>query len=159
MHRVKTYGGEERRRSSLHSDAQQQQKPRPTHFTDEEQLSMWLEKIRRRKAYRSPFSALVPGCGESDSSPSITVEMEEVEDDAEVEDEENPPMATPSYYVDASSTTPSRILNFILPGDGSTTSPGDPFKSPVSVVRGRGEGRPVERRTMRDAWLMDDLQE
>lgn len=29
------------------------------HYT-EDQLATWLEKIRRRKAYRSPFSALVP---------------------------------------------------------------------------------------------------
>jgi len=161
LHRVKTFGGEDRRRSSIPSENLSQPQNRPQqhqqHHTDEDQLSMWLEKIRRRKAYRSPFSALVPGCGDSHSSSSTTVGIEE-EEEGEAEDR-SPPFATPSYYVDASASTPSRILNYILPGEGPSTSPGvgDPFQSPESVVRGRRGGcTQSERRKLREGWMRED---
>ena len=79
--------------------------------------------------------------------------VEEEEEEEKEENDGNEDVNAPSCYFDASSTTPSKMLNFILSGDASSESPGDPFKSPVSVAR--GEGRSTERRT-REAWLMRD---
>ena len=141
MYRVKNlgFGQEDCRRSSSVGDVLPTRASRSSHdpqqhATDEERLAMWLEKIRRRKAYRSPFSALMPAHGCLTESELITIETKEDDDDdgEYAYDDE-------TTYLDASSATPS-WLSF-RGKDLSTSSQRDPFKSPQSVVRGKDRHR------------------
>ena len=179
MHRVKNFGGgvsDDARRSSASLDSQttsrpfhhqqqqqqhqQQQHQKQQHAMDEQQLAMWLEKIRRRKAYRSPFSALMPARGNDVVSTVMIREQAEdedddMDDDDEVDDfddddiDEDIDGEDDTTYLDAASGTPSRVLTFLA--DDSTASASaasarssskrDPFKSPVSAVRDKRGGR------------------
>ena len=165
MHRVKHYGGgvvggrgEDRRASSLDPLVfpppltEQQPPPQQQHPMNVSQLAIWLEKIRRRKAYRSPFSALMPATNEGESGP--LEDDDGVEEDDDYDDEEE--NQTESRYSDAASTTPSRILSFPRGVNNSASSSGDPFRSPPESAARSNKGGGREGRVLRGGGILFD---